>query len=98
MKTRIERDKKNRNLVAQFENKRKQYKVKIIETDKISERLYWITCLNSLNKSSSKTRITNRCSYTGRSKGKLRQWKISRIQFREKALSGYLPGVQKASW
>jgi small subunit ribosomal protein S14 len=98
MKTRIERDNKNRALVYRLEKKRKQYKVNIIENEKISERLYWINCLNALNTSSSRTRITNRCSYTGRAKGKLRHWKISRIKFREKALAGELPGVQKASW
>jgi small subunit ribosomal protein S14 len=53
--------------------------------------------LDSYEKSSSRTRVTNRCSYTGRGKGKIKDWRMSRIQFREKALDGVLPGVQKAS-
>jgi small subunit ribosomal protein S14 len=40
----------------------------------------------------------NRCSITGRPKGYMRQFGISRIQFREMASAGLIPGVRKASW
>jgi small subunit ribosomal protein S14 len=40
----------------------------------------------------------NRCSITGRPKGYIRQFGISRIQFREMASAGLIPGVKKASW
>ena len=40
----------------------------------------------------------NRCKLTGRPKGYMRQFGISRIQFREMASKGLIPGVKKASW
>ena len=40
----------------------------------------------------------NRCKLTGRPKGYIRQFGISRIQFREMASNGLIPGVKKASW
>jgi small subunit ribosomal protein S14 len=43
-------------------------------------------------------RVTLRCAVTGRSRGNLRKFGLSRIQFREKALAGELTGVVKASW
>ena len=44
------------------------------------------------------TRGVNRCKITGRPKGYMRQFGISRITFREMASSGLIPGVKKASW
>jgi len=43
-------------------------------------------------------RLHNRCKITGRPKGYMRQFGISRIQFREMASHGLIPGVKKASW
>ena len=43
-------------------------------------------------------RLHNRCKVTGRPKGYMRQFGISRIQFREMASKGLIPGVKKASW
>lgn len=54
--------------------------------------------LQALPKNSSSVRLHNRCSMTGRPKGYLRQFGISRIQFREMASKGLIPGVKKASW
>ncbi len=54
--------------------------------------------LHKLPKNSSRVRLHNRCSITGRPKGYMRQFGISRIQFREMASSGLIPGVKKASW
>lgn len=54
--------------------------------------------LQKLPKNASKVRLHNRCSLTGRPKGYMRQFGISRIQFREMAASGLIPGVKKASW
>ena len=42
--------------------------------------------------------LHNRCKITGRPKGYMRQFGLSRIQFREMASSGLIPGVKKASW
>jgi small subunit ribosomal protein S14 len=54
--------------------------------------------LQKLPKNSSKVRLHNRCSITGRPKGYMRQFGISRITFREMASDGLIPGVKKASW
>jgi small subunit ribosomal protein S14 len=54
--------------------------------------------LQKLPKNSSKVRLHNRCSLTGRPRGYMRQFGISRITFREMASNGLIPGVKKASW
>ena len=57
-----------------------------------------LQALQLLPKNASKVRLHNRCSITGRPKGYMRQFGISRIQFREMASAGLIPGVRKASW
>ena len=54
--------------------------------------------LDKLPKNASPVRLHNRCSITGRPKGYMRDFGLSRIQFREMASSGLIPGVKKASW
>lgn len=54
--------------------------------------------LQKLPKNSSAVRLHNRCQLTGRPKGYMRQFGVSRINFREMALQGLIPGVKKASW
>jgi small subunit ribosomal protein S14 len=54
--------------------------------------------LQALPRNSSPIRAHNRCSITGRPKGYMRQFGLSRIQFREMASKGLIPGVKKASW
>ena len=54
--------------------------------------------LQKLPKNSSHVRLHNRCKLSGRPKGYMRQFGISRIDFREMALKGLIPGVKKASW
>lgn len=54
--------------------------------------------LQKLPKNASPVRLHNRCKLTGRPKGYIRQFGISRINFREMANMGLLPGVKKASW
>ena len=54
--------------------------------------------LAKLPRDASPTRSHNRCQLTGRSKGTLRKFKISRIMLRELALAGKIPGLKKASW
>ena len=54
--------------------------------------------LTALPKNASPVRLHNRCKITGRPKGYVRQFGISRIQFREMASNGLIPGVKKASW
>jgi small subunit ribosomal protein S14 len=54
--------------------------------------------LQKLPKNSNPIRLHNRCKLSGRPKGYMRQFGISRIDFREMALKGLIPGVKKASW
>ena len=54
--------------------------------------------LDKLPKSSSRIRVRNRCFKTGRPRGVIRRFKLSRLSFREMALNGEIPGVTKASW
>jgi small subunit ribosomal protein S14 len=54
--------------------------------------------LQKLPKNASPVRLHNRCSLTGRPKGYMRQFGVSRINFREMALQGLIPGIKKASW
>jgi small subunit ribosomal protein S14 len=81
------RERKRERLVAKFAEKRKALK----EAGEWEE-------LQKLPKSSSKVRLHNRCQLTGRPRGFMRQFGISRVTFREMALSGKIPGIKKASW
>jgi small subunit ribosomal protein S14 len=54
--------------------------------------------LQKLPRNSSPIRTRNRCSITGRPRGYMRQFGLSRIQFREMASQGLIPGIKKASW
>ncbi|HNW99418.1 MAG TPA: 30S ribosomal protein S14 [Bacteroidales bacterium] len=54
--------------------------------------------LQRIPKNASPVRLHNRCKLTGRPKGYMRQFGVSRINFREMALAGIIPGVTKASW
>ena len=54
--------------------------------------------LSRLPRNSNPIRLHNRCKLTGRPKGYMRQFGISRITFREMAAQGLIPGIKKASW
>jgi len=54
--------------------------------------------LDKLPKNSSPVRLHNRCKLTGRPKGYMRRFGISRVTFREMANDGKIPGIRKASW
>ena len=54
--------------------------------------------LQAIPKNASPVRLHNRCKITGRPKGYMRLFGISRIQFREMASKGLIPGIKKASW
>ena len=54
--------------------------------------------LQKLPRNASPVRLHNRCKLTGRPKGYIRQFGISRVTFREMANQGLIPGVRKASW
>ena len=81
------RERKRAAMVARYADKRARLK---------EEGDY--QALARMPKNSAATRMHNRCSITGRPKGYMRDFGISRIQFREMANSGLIPGVKKASW
>jgi small subunit ribosomal protein S14 len=54
--------------------------------------------LDELPKNSSSVRLKNRCQMTGRPRGFIRHFGISRVVFRDMALNGKIPGLKKASW
>jgi small subunit ribosomal protein S14 len=54
--------------------------------------------LDLLPKNASPVRLKNRCQLTGRPRGYLRHFGVSRVMFRDMALAGKIPGVTKASW
>lgn len=81
------RERKRERLVARYAAKRKALK----------EAGDW-DGLQKLPKNSSPVRLHNRCQLTGRPRGYMRQFGISRVTFREMALEGKIPGVKKASW
>jgi small subunit ribosomal protein S14 len=81
------REVKRKQLVEQYAEKRARLKA---EGDYVG--------LSRLPKNSNPIRLHNRCKLTGRPKGYMRQFGISRITFREMASSGLIPGVKKASW
>lgn len=83
----IARNEKRKRMVEKYAEKRKKLK----EEGKYEE-------LQKLPRDASPTRVNNRCSLTGRARGYIRKFGVSRIKFRELALDGKIPGVRKASW
>lgn len=98
-KSSVEKQKKRQKLVDLKWNKRQELKKKILSSSiSEEEREEAVVALNKLPKNSSPIRLRNRCLLTGRARGYLRKFKISRITFREMASNGEIPGVTKASW
>lgn len=81
------RQRKRERMVAQYAEKRAQLKA---AGD--------FKALDDLPKNSSKVRLKNRCQLTGRPRGYIRYFGLSRVTFREMALAGKIPGIKKASW
>lgn len=98
-KSSVARQKKRERLVKLKWDKRQEYKAIILDQNKSDEdRQAAQISLNKLPKNSSPIRLRNRCQLTGRSRGFLRKFKLSRLCFRELANRGLIPGVVKASW
>jgi small subunit ribosomal protein S14 len=95
----IAKQKKREKLVSLKWDKRQSLK-KIILNPRNSdeERHEAMITLNKLPKNSSPTRLRNRCQLTGRARGVLSKFKLSRLCFREFANNGLIPGMVKASW
>jgi len=91
---------KKRELMVQLKwDKRQKLKAAIIDRNKSDEeRLAAQLQLNKMPRNSSPVRLRNRCQLTGRARGYLRKFKLSRLCFREMANKGLIPGIIKASW
>ncbi|MFB5675241.1 30S ribosomal protein S14 [Paenibacillus terreus] len=86
-KSKVVKELKRQALAAKYAAKRRELKEK---GD--------YAALQKLPRDSSPVRLHNRCSVTGRPRGYISKFKVSRIVFRELAHSGQIPGVKKASW
>lgn len=91
------REVKRARLAAKYAKKREELK-KIIKSDDYEAKMAAAVALQKLPPNSNPIRMHNRCKLTGRPKGYMRQFGISRICFREMAAAGLIPGVKKASW
>jgi small subunit ribosomal protein S14 len=96
------RERKRERLTARYAKKREEL-TKILKSTDPSDDVQaakWdaMIALQKLPANSSKIRKHNRCGLTGRPRGYMRQFGISRVTFREMALAGKIPGVKKASW
>ncbi|WKN42266.1 30S ribosomal protein S14 [Tunicatimonas pelagia] len=83
----IARERKRQRLVEKYAEKRAELKA---QGD--------YEALDKLPRNASPVRLHNRCKLTGRPKGYMRKFGISRVTFRELASNGKIPGVTKASW
>lgn len=98
-KSSIEKQKRRERLVKLKWEKRqalrnKSYDLNLSEEEREEARI----ALNKMPRDSSPTRLRNRCQMTGRARGFLRKFKVSRLVFRELASMGLIPGVTKSSW
>ena len=90
------REVKRAKLAKRYAHKREEIAAKV-KAGEMDHEEAWIA-LSKLPRNSNPIRHHNRCMITGRPKGCMRQCGISRIQFREMASNGLIPGVKKASW
>jgi len=98
-KSSIQKQKRRERLVQRKWKQRQELKEKIYNMNlSEEERFDARIALNKMKRNTSPIRLRNRCQITGRSRGYLRKFKVSRLVFREMALAGLIPGVTKASW
>ena len=84
-------------LIARYAEKRAALK-EIVRKGEPAEAFEAAQKLQAIPKNANPIRLHNRCKLTGRPRGYMRQFGISRIQFREMASNCLIPGVKKASW
>ena len=95
----IERNKKRIALVAKHAKTRADLKAALANPATTDDEFFAASKkLQKLPRNSSAVRIRNRCSMSGRPRAYHRKYGVSRIQFRELALAGKIPGVTKSSW
>ena len=95
----IQRNLKRRRLTEKYKAKRAELKA-ILVNPKTTDVEFFAAQkkMSKLPRNSSAVRIRNRCSLSGRPRGYIGHYGVSRITFRELALSGKIPGVTKSSW
>ena len=95
----IAREKKRAKIADKFATKRAELK-EIIRDPNASDDDKWNAQIKfqALPRDASPTRLVNRCEVTGRGRGFLRRFRLSRIAFRQMASHGLIPGVTKSSW
>ena len=95
----IQRNKKRTLLAVRYQEQRDALKKRVCDTSSsLQDRMAAQAILTKLPTNSSSVRIKKRCSQTGRARGYMGFFGVSRIVLRELALAGILPGVKKASW
>ena len=87
------REVKRKRMVAQYAAKRAALKKALLAGDPDASKN-----LQKLPRNSSKIRMRNRCKLTGRPRGYMRQFGISRLTFREMLCEGKIPGITRSSW
>jgi small subunit ribosomal protein S14 len=98
-KSSMEKEKRREKLVKLKWEKRQDLKKKAADMSASEEeRSAARIALNKMPRDSAAVRLRNRCQMTGRSRGFMRKFKVSRLCFREMALFGLIPGITKASW
>ena len=97
-KSMVARDVKRKKMMEKYLNRRNELRSASLNPKlSLEERTAARRELFTLPKNSSPTRMRNRCSITGRPRGYIRFFGLSRIAFREMALNGELPGIRKGS-
>ena len=95
----IQRNKKRIRLSAKFAKKRAELKAILANPKTLDDEFFAAQKkLQKIPKNALPVRIRNRCSLSGRPRGYIRRFGVSRITFRELALFGKIPGVIKSSW
>ena len=97
--SKLAKNAERKEIVQRYAAKRATLKA-VIQNPKSSdeEKREAVNALARLPRNSSATRIRNRCAMSGRPRGFLRHFGLSRIALRDMALNGFIPGVRKASW
>ncbi len=98
-KSQINRDNRRKVLIARHAARRAELRKKLNDPSvSVEEKMAVQQAFAKLPRNSCPTRLNNRCSVSGRSKGYYKKFGISRIALRELALAGQLPGMRKSSW
>lgn len=98
-KSKVQKNKRRAELVARYAEERTALVAVMKDPEATSvEKREAQAKLRKLPRDSSPVRTRNRCQMTGRPRGYLRKFGLSRIAFREMALKGEIPGVRKSSW